>query len=100
MSRENGLKTSSGTQWVKSLVIECPDLTDSQDSQEKEKRVDRVEIQKFISKKVNLLFSLSWKSDASTSSEVHDDNYNHYVVMPPLKQFMESPNMDQKELFF
>lgn len=40
----------------------------------KEKRVDNIEIQKFISKKADLLFALSWKSDAPTPSEVHDDN--------------------------
>ncbi|XP_011248009.1 tetratricopeptide repeat protein 14 isoform X6 [Mus musculus] len=98
--RENGLKTSSGTQWVKSLSIERPDLTDSQASQGKEKRVDNIEIQKFISKKADLLFALSWKSDASPPSEVHDDNDNLYAVMPPLEQFMEMPSMDRRELFF
>ena len=40
----------------------------------KEKRVDKIEIQKFISKKADLLFAISWKSDAPTSSEVTDDN--------------------------
>ncbi|XP_035306375.1 tetratricopeptide repeat protein 14 isoform X2 [Cricetulus griseus] len=66
----------------------------------KEKRVDNIEIQKFISKKADLLFALSWKSDAPTPSEVHDDNDNHYAVMPPLEQFMEIPSMDRRELFF
>ncbi|XP_041514858.1 tetratricopeptide repeat protein 14 [Microtus oregoni] len=66
----------------------------------KEKRVDNIEIQKFISKKADLLFALSWKSDAPTSSEVHDDNDNHYAVMPPLEQFMEIPGLDRRELFF
>lgn len=40
----------------------------------KEKRVDNVEIQKFISKKADLLFALSWKSDAPATSEVNEDN--------------------------
>ncbi|XP_051013011.1 tetratricopeptide repeat protein 14 [Acomys russatus] len=66
----------------------------------KEKRVDNIEIQKFISKKADLLFALSWKSDASAPSEVHDDNDNHYAVMPPLEQFMEIPSLDRRELFF
>uniref|UniRef100_A0A8C2MWS1 Tetratricopeptide repeat domain 14 n=1 Tax=Cricetulus griseus TaxID=10029 RepID=A0A8C2MWS1_CRIGR len=91
ISKTNGLQTSSRAQWVKSLF-------DSQDS--KEKRVDNIEIQKFISKKADLLFALSWKSDAPTPSEVHDDNDNHYAVMPPLEQFMEIPSMDRRELFF
>ncbi|XP_059121329.1 tetratricopeptide repeat protein 14 [Peromyscus eremicus] len=66
----------------------------------KEKRVDNIEIQKFISKKADLLFALSWKSDAPAPSEVHDDGDNHYAVMPPLEQFMEIPSMDRRELFF
>uniref|UniRef100_A0A8C6GY95 Tetratricopeptide repeat domain 14 n=1 Tax=Mus spicilegus TaxID=10103 RepID=A0A8C6GY95_MUSSI len=66
----------------------------------KEKRVDNIEIQKFISKKADLLFALSWKSDVSPPSEVHDDNDNLYAVMPPLEQFMEIPGMDRRELFF
>ncbi|XP_006869887.1 PREDICTED: tetratricopeptide repeat protein 14-like [Chrysochloris asiatica] len=66
----------------------------------KEKRVDNIEIQKFISKKADLLFALSWKSDAPTISEVNEDNEDHYAIMPPLEQFMEIPNMDRRELFF
>uniref|UniRef100_K9J0X6 Putative fkbp-type peptidyl-prolyl cis-trans isomerase n=1 Tax=Desmodus rotundus TaxID=9430 RepID=K9J0X6_DESRO len=66
----------------------------------KEKRVDNVEIQKFISKKADLLFALSWKSDALPTSEVNEDNEDSYAVMPPLEQFMEIPSMDRRELFF
>uniref|UniRef100_A0A8C5YV55 S1 motif domain-containing protein n=1 Tax=Marmota marmota marmota TaxID=9994 RepID=A0A8C5YV55_MARMA len=66
----------------------------------KEKRVDNIEIQKFISKKADLLFALSWKSDAPATSEVNEDNEDHYAVMPPLEQFMEIPSMDRRELFF
>ncbi|KAM5277085.1 tetratricopeptide repeat protein 14 [Hipposideros larvatus] len=66
----------------------------------KEKRVDNVEIQKFISKKADLLFALSWKSDAPTTSEVNEDSEDNYAVMPPLEQFMEIPSMDRRELFF
>lgn len=40
----------------------------------KEKRVDHAEIQKFISKKADLLFALSWKSDAPATSEVNEDS--------------------------
>uniref|UniRef100_A0A8C2VRG1 Tetratricopeptide repeat domain 14 n=1 Tax=Chinchilla lanigera TaxID=34839 RepID=A0A8C2VRG1_CHILA len=67
---------------------------------QKEKRYDNVEIQKFISKKADLLFALSWKSDAPGTSEVHEDNEEHFAVMPPLEQFMEIPSMDRRELFF
>uniref|UniRef100_A0A287D181 Tetratricopeptide repeat domain 14 n=1 Tax=Ictidomys tridecemlineatus TaxID=43179 RepID=A0A287D181_ICTTR len=67
---------------------------------QKEKRVDIIEIQKFISKKADLLFALSWKSDAPATSEVNEDNEDHYAVMPPLEQFMEIPSMDRRELFF
>ncbi|KAM9697350.1 tetratricopeptide repeat protein 14 isoform 2-T2 [Dama dama] len=66
----------------------------------KERRVDNIEIQKFISKKADLLFALSWKSDAPTTAEVSEDNDDYYAVMPPLEQFMEIPSMDQRELFF
>ncbi|XP_021110288.1 tetratricopeptide repeat protein 14 isoform X2 [Heterocephalus glaber] len=66
----------------------------------KEKRFDNVEIQKFISKKADLLFALSWKSDAPATSEVHEDSEEHFAVMPPLEQFMEIPSMDRRELFF
>ncbi|XP_032263024.1 tetratricopeptide repeat protein 14 isoform X2 [Phoca vitulina] len=66
----------------------------------KEKRVDNIEIQKFISKKADLLFALSWKSDAPATSEVNEDNEDGYAIMPPLEQFMEIPSMDRRELFF
>ncbi|XP_043730546.1 tetratricopeptide repeat protein 14 [Cervus elaphus] len=66
----------------------------------KERRVDNIEIQKFISKKADLLFALSWKSDAPTTAEVSEDNDDYYAVMPPLEQFMEIPSMDRRELFF
>ncbi|KAM5292463.1 tetratricopeptide repeat protein 14 [Ctenodactylus gundi] len=66
----------------------------------KEKRFDNIEIQKFISKKADLLFALSWKSEAPATSEFHEDNEDHYAVMPPLEQFMEIPSMDRRELFF
>ncbi|XP_004675065.1 PREDICTED: tetratricopeptide repeat protein 14 [Condylura cristata] len=66
----------------------------------KEKRVDNTEIQKFISKKADLLFALSWKSDAPATYEVSEDSEDHYAIMPPLEQFMEIPTMDRRELFF
>ncbi|XP_061049357.1 tetratricopeptide repeat protein 14 isoform X1 [Eubalaena glacialis] len=66
----------------------------------KEKRLENIEIQKFISKKADLLFALSWKSDAPTTSEVNEDDEEHYAIMPPLEQFMEIPSMDRRELFF
>ncbi|XP_058518206.1 tetratricopeptide repeat protein 14 isoform X2 [Ochotona princeps] len=66
----------------------------------KEKRVDNTEIQKFISKKADLLFALSWKSNAPADSEVNEDSEDRFAVMPPLEQFMEIPSMDRRELFF
>ncbi|XP_023592605.1 tetratricopeptide repeat protein 14 isoform X2 [Trichechus manatus latirostris] len=66
----------------------------------KEKRVDDFEIQKFISKKADLLFAVSWKSDAPAVSDVNEDSEDHYAVMPPLEQFMEIPSVDRRELFF
>ncbi|XP_008590355.1 PREDICTED: tetratricopeptide repeat protein 14 [Galeopterus variegatus] len=66
----------------------------------KERRVDNTEIQNFISKKADLLFAVSWKSDAPAPFGVHEDNEDHYAVMPPLEQFMEIPSMDRRELFF
>ncbi|KAB0373988.1 hypothetical protein FD755_014244 [Muntiacus reevesi] len=66
----------------------------------KERRVDNIELQKFISKKADLLFALSWKSDAPATAEVSEDNDDCYAVMPPLEQFMEIPSMDRRELFF
>uniref|UniRef100_A0A2R8P6D7 Tetratricopeptide repeat domain 14 n=1 Tax=Callithrix jacchus TaxID=9483 RepID=A0A2R8P6D7_CALJA len=66
----------------------------------KEKRVDNIEIQKFISKKADLLFAVSWKSDAPATSEINEDSEDHYAVMPPLEQFMEIPSVDRRELFF
>nr|KAF6476725.1 tetratricopeptide repeat domain 14 [Rousettus aegyptiacus] len=66
----------------------------------KEKRVDNIDIQKFISKKADLLFALPWKSDAPATSDINEDNEDHYAIMPPLEQFMEIPSMDRRELFF
>uniref|UniRef100_G3TB97 Tetratricopeptide repeat domain 14 n=1 Tax=Loxodonta africana TaxID=9785 RepID=G3TB97_LOXAF len=66
----------------------------------KEKRAENFEIQKFISKKADLLFALSWKSDAPAVSEVNEDSEDQYAVMPPLEQFMEIPSVDRRELFF
>uniref|UniRef100_A0A8D0HAS9 S1 motif domain-containing protein n=1 Tax=Sphenodon punctatus TaxID=8508 RepID=A0A8D0HAS9_SPHPU len=66
----------------------------------KERRTDNVEIQHFIAKKADLLFSLSWKPNASTSSESKEENEDYYAVMPPLEQFMDVPSADRRELFF
>ncbi|XP_014442908.1 tetratricopeptide repeat protein 14 [Tupaia chinensis] len=66
----------------------------------KDKRIDNIEIQKFISKKADLLFALTWKSDAPAASEVNEDSEDHYAIMPPLEQFMEIPSVDRRELFF
>lgn len=44
----------------------------------KEKKVDNIEIQKFISKKADLLFALSWKSGTPTTSEINEDNEGEF----------------------
>ncbi|XP_028923842.1 tetratricopeptide repeat protein 14 isoform X1 [Ornithorhynchus anatinus] len=66
----------------------------------KEKKVDNFEIQKFISRKADLLFALSWKTDAPAISEINEENEDYFAVLPPLEQFMEVPDVDRRELFF
>ncbi|XP_001362728.1 tetratricopeptide repeat protein 14 [Monodelphis domestica] len=66
----------------------------------KERRGDNIEIQKFISRKADLLFALSWKQNAPTVSEINEENEDYYAIMPPLEQFMDVPSVDRRELFF
>ncbi|XP_068960910.1 tetratricopeptide repeat protein 14 isoform X2 [Petaurus breviceps papuanus] len=66
----------------------------------KERRGDNIEIQKFISRKADLLFALSWKQNVPTVSETNEENEDYYAVMPPLEQFMDVPSVDRRELFF
>ncbi|XP_074154369.1 tetratricopeptide repeat protein 14 isoform X2 [Sminthopsis crassicaudata] len=66
----------------------------------KERRSDNIEIQKFISRKADLLFAVSWKQNTPTVSEINEENEDYYAVMPPLEQFMDVPSMDRRELFF
>ncbi|XP_051839183.1 tetratricopeptide repeat protein 14 isoform X1 [Antechinus flavipes] len=66
----------------------------------KERRSDNIEIQKFISRKADLLFAVSWKQNIPTVSEINEENEDYYAVMPPLEQFMDVPSMDRRELFF
>ncbi|KAM9039461.1 tetratricopeptide repeat protein 14 isoform 2-T3 [Sarcophilus harrisii] len=66
----------------------------------KERRSDNLEIQKFISRKADLLFAVSWKQNIPTVSEINEENEDYYAVMPPLEQFMDVPSMDRRELFF
>ncbi|XP_030073094.1 tetratricopeptide repeat protein 14 isoform X2 [Microcaecilia unicolor] len=66
----------------------------------KEKRVDNVEVQQFIARKADLLFSVSWKPNTAVVSEAREETEDLYAIMPPLEQFMEVPIRDKRELFF
>ncbi|XP_068137177.1 tetratricopeptide repeat protein 14 isoform X3 [Hyperolius riggenbachi] len=66
----------------------------------KERSLDNVEIQHFIARKADLLFSVSWKSNLETKKESNEPAEGRYTVMPPLEQFMEVPSNQKRELFF
>ncbi|KAM8954353.1 tetratricopeptide repeat protein 14 [Pelodytes ibericus] len=66
----------------------------------KERNVDNIEIQQFVARKADLLFSLSWKSDVHENTESQESTQGCYVVVPPLEQFMEVPSGEKRELFF
>ncbi|XP_075426833.1 tetratricopeptide repeat protein 14 isoform X2 [Ascaphus truei] len=65
----------------------------------KERKVDNIEIQQFIARKADLLFAVSWTSNAPKVSESNELT-DYYAVMPPLEQFMEVPSREKSELFF
>ncbi|XP_077204437.1 tetratricopeptide repeat protein 14 [Paroedura picta] len=65
----------------------------------KERGIDNVEIQHFIAKKADLLFSHSWKTNVPTT-EANEENEDYYAIMPPLEQFMDIPGAERRELFF
>ncbi|KAL8183708.1 UNVERIFIED_CONTAM: Tetratricopeptide repeat protein 14 [Gekko kuhli] len=56
-----------------------------------------VEIQHFIAKKADLLFSHSWETNVPTTTEENED---YHATMPPLEQFMDIPRGERRELFF
>nr|XP_056705651.1 tetratricopeptide repeat protein 14 [Euleptes europaea] len=66
----------------------------------KERGIDNVEIQHFIAKKADLLFSHSWKTNVPTTTEANEENEDYYATMPPLEQFMDIPCAERRELFF
>uniref|UniRef100_A0A8C5R190 Tetratricopeptide repeat domain 14 n=1 Tax=Leptobrachium leishanense TaxID=445787 RepID=A0A8C5R190_9ANUR len=66
----------------------------------KERNVNNVEIQHFIARKADLLFSLSWKSNTPENADSLEPSQGYSAVMPPLEQFMDVPNEEKKELFF
>ncbi|XP_077344037.1 tetratricopeptide repeat protein 14 isoform X1 [Lithobates pipiens] len=66
----------------------------------KERNLENIEIQQFIARKADLLFSESWKSTVQGNSQSHQPSEGCYAVMPPLEQFMEVPSGQKKELFF
>ncbi|XP_060098553.1 tetratricopeptide repeat protein 14 [Heteronotia binoei] len=66
----------------------------------KERGIDNVEIQHFIAKKADLLFSHSWKTNVPTTTEANEENEDYYATMPPLEQFMDIPGTERRELFF
>ncbi|KAF7242559.1 Tetratricopeptide repeat protein 14 [Varanus komodoensis] len=66
----------------------------------KEKGIDNIEIQHFIAKKADLLFSHSWKTNVPITTEANEENEDYYAIMPPLEQFMDIPSAERRELFF
>ncbi|XP_040205366.1 tetratricopeptide repeat protein 14 isoform X2 [Rana temporaria] len=66
----------------------------------KERNLENIEIQQFIARKADLLFSESWKSTVQGNGQPHEPSEGCYAVMPPLEQFMEVPSGQKKELFF
>uniref|UniRef100_A0A8C5RS98 Tetratricopeptide repeat domain 14 n=1 Tax=Laticauda laticaudata TaxID=8630 RepID=A0A8C5RS98_LATLA len=66
----------------------------------KERGIENIEIQQFISKKADLLFSQSWKTNVTIVKDENEENENCYAIMPPLEQFMEIPSAERRELFF
>ncbi|KAK9401338.1 tetratricopeptide repeat protein 14 [Crotalus adamanteus] len=73
---------------------------ESLSSARKERGVENIEIQQFISKKADLLFSHSWKTNVPVIKTGNEENENCYAIMPPLEQFMEIPSAERRELFF
>ncbi|XP_070609785.1 tetratricopeptide repeat protein 14 isoform X3 [Erythrolamprus reginae] len=73
---------------------------ESLSSARKEKGIENIEIQQFISKKADLLFSQSWQTNVTIVKDGNEENENCYAIMPPLEQFMEIPNAERRELFF
>ncbi|KAM6442325.1 tetratricopeptide repeat protein 14-like [Liasis olivaceus] len=73
---------------------------DSLSSARKERGIENIEIQQFISKKADLLFSNSWKTNVPIVKDGNEDNEDYYAIMPPLEQFMEIPSAERRELFF
>ncbi|ETE64748.1 Tetratricopeptide repeat protein 14, partial [Ophiophagus hannah] len=67
---------------------------------QKERGIENIEIQQFISKKADLLFSQSWKTNVTIVKDGNEENENCYAIMPPLEQFMEIPSAERRELFF
>ncbi|KAM9316556.1 tetratricopeptide repeat protein 14 [Gastrophryne carolinensis] len=66
----------------------------------KEKNLENIEIQQFIARKADLLFSVSWKDNVTENTEPQGSSEGCYAVMPPLEQFMEVPSAQKKERFF
>ncbi|XP_062987997.1 tetratricopeptide repeat protein 14 isoform X2 [Elgaria multicarinata webbii] len=66
----------------------------------KERGIDNIEIQHFIAKKADLLFSNSWKTNVPITTEANEENEDYYAIMPPLEQFMDIPSAERRELFF
>ncbi|XP_069474772.1 tetratricopeptide repeat protein 14 isoform X2 [Ambystoma mexicanum] len=66
----------------------------------KERKVDNIDVQQFIARKADLLFSLKWKPNTASVTEKNDESEGYYAVMPPLEQFMDVPNRKKREMFF
>lgn len=66
----------------------------------KERNLENIEIQHFIARKADLLFSESWKPNVQENTNSQEPAEGCFAVMPPLEQFMEVPSGQKRELFF
>ncbi|XP_020665125.3 tetratricopeptide repeat protein 14 [Pogona vitticeps] len=66
----------------------------------KERGIDNIDIQHFIAKKADLLFSHSWKTSVPITTEGSEENEDYCAIIPPLEQFMDVPSAERRELFF
>ncbi|KAJ1081773.1 hypothetical protein NDU88_001948 [Pleurodeles waltl] len=66
----------------------------------RERRVNNIDMQQFIARKADLLFSLSWKPNTISVTETNEETEAYYAVMPPLEQFMDVPSRKKQEIFF
>ncbi|XP_043926697.1 tetratricopeptide repeat protein 14 [Protopterus annectens] len=66
----------------------------------KERRCESFELQHFIARKADLLFSSSWKTNLPPVHETTEETEDYYAIMPPVELFMDVPDKIRRELFF